>query len=87
MRILTAGGAGFTGSHYVRTLISGGYPGFTDVRVTVLDKLSYAGSLANPRATVPWYRENRTWWEPLKAPPREQGLLLTARAASALGAP
>jgi len=47
MRILVAGGAGFIGSHYVRTLISGGYPGFTDARVTVLDKLTYAGHLAN----------------------------------------
>ena len=47
MRILVAGGAGFIGSHYVRTLISGGYPGFTDARVTVLDKLTYAGNLAN----------------------------------------
>ena len=49
MRILVAGGAGFIGSHYVRTLISGGYPGFTDARVTVLDKLTYAGNLANLR--------------------------------------
>ena len=40
MRILVAGGAGFIGSHYVRTLIAGGYPGFTDARVTVLDKLT-----------------------------------------------
>ena len=40
MRILVAGGAGFIGSHYVRTLISGGYPGFTDARVTVLDRLT-----------------------------------------------
>ena len=47
MRILVAGGAGFIGSHYVRTLISGGYPGFTDARVTVLDKLTYAGNLAS----------------------------------------
>ena len=50
MRILVAGGAGFIGSHYVRTLISGGYPGFADARVTVLDKLTYAGNLANLRA-------------------------------------
>ena len=47
MRILVTGGAGFIGSHYVRTLIGGGYPGFGDVQVTVIDKLTYAGNLAN----------------------------------------
>ena len=47
MRILVTGGAGFIGSHYVRTLLSGGYPGTADVSVTVLDKLTYAGNLAN----------------------------------------
>jgi dTDP-glucose 4,6-dehydratase len=47
MRILVTGGAGFIGSHYVRTLLAGGYPGFEDARVTVLDKLTYAGNLAN----------------------------------------
>ena len=47
MRILVTGGAGFIGSHYVRTLLAGGYPGFSDARVTVLDKLTYAGNLAN----------------------------------------
>ena len=47
MRILVPGGAGFIGSHYVRTLLAGGYPGFEDARVTVLDKLTYAGNLAN----------------------------------------
>ena len=47
MRILVAGGAGFVGSHYVRTLLGGGYPGFADAQVTVLDKLTYAGNLAN----------------------------------------
>ena len=52
MRILVAGGAGFIGSHYVRTLISGGYPGFTDARVTVLDRLTYAGNLANLRVVA-----------------------------------
>jgi dTDP-glucose 4,6-dehydratase len=38
MRILVTGGAGFIGSHYVRTLLGGGYPGYEDARVTVLDK-------------------------------------------------
>ncbi|WP_306318207.1 MULTISPECIES: dTDP-glucose 4,6-dehydratase [unclassified Streptomyces] len=47
MRLLVTGGAGFIGSHYVRTLLGGGYPGFEDARVTVLDKLSYAGNRDN----------------------------------------
>ncbi|MEU9701218.1 dTDP-glucose 4,6-dehydratase [Streptomyces sp. NPDC047981] len=47
MRILVTGGAGFIGSHYVRTLLAGGYPGYEDTRVTVLDKLTYAGHLSN----------------------------------------
>ena len=47
MKILVTGGAGFIGSHYVRTLLAGGYPGYQDARVTVLDKLTYAGNLAN----------------------------------------
>lgn len=47
MRILVTGGAGFIGSHYVRTLLGGGYPGLSGARVTVLDKLTYAGNLAN----------------------------------------
>jgi dTDP-glucose 4,6-dehydratase len=47
MRILVAGGAGFIGSHYVRTLLDGGYPDYGHAHVTVLDKLTYAGSLAN----------------------------------------
>ncbi|MET9451802.1 dTDP-glucose 4,6-dehydratase [Streptomyces cinerochromogenes] len=42
-RILVTGGAGFIGSAYVRALLgSSGPPGVT---VTVLDKLTYAGSL------------------------------------------
>ncbi len=46
MRLLVTGGAGFIGSHYVRTLLSGGYD--IDVTgVTVLDKLTYAGNKAN----------------------------------------
>ncbi|MEU6994876.1 dTDP-glucose 4,6-dehydratase [Streptomyces sp. NPDC046465] len=44
-RILVTGGAGFIGSHYVRTLLGPEGPG--DVHVTVLDKLTYAGNPAN----------------------------------------
>ncbi|WP_455360104.1 dTDP-glucose 4,6-dehydratase [Streptomyces sp. SYSU K21746] len=47
MRILVTGGAGFIGSHFVRTLLDGGYPGHEQTRVTVLDKLTYAGNRDN----------------------------------------
>ncbi|MFJ1802587.1 dTDP-glucose 4,6-dehydratase [Streptomyces sp. NPDC088180] len=47
MRILVTGGAGFVGSHYVRTMLAQGYPGYERADVTVLDKLSYAGNAAN----------------------------------------
>jgi dTDP-glucose 4,6-dehydratase len=48
-KILVTGGAGFIGSHYVRTLLgadgtAGARP---DVQITVLDKLTYAGNPAN----------------------------------------
>jgi dTDP-glucose 4,6-dehydratase len=46
-RVLVTGGAGFIGSHYVRTLLAGGYEGYRDAEVTVLDKLTYAGNTAN----------------------------------------
>ncbi|MGV9599819.1 dTDP-glucose 4,6-dehydratase [Streptosporangium sandarakinum] len=49
MKILVSGGAGFIGSHYVRSLLSGEYPGYENVQVTVLDKLTYAGNPANLR--------------------------------------
>ncbi|GAA4917389.1 dTDP-glucose 4,6-dehydratase [Streptomyces coeruleoprunus] len=45
-RILVTGGAGFIGSHYVRTLL-GTPDGPGRVEVTVLDKLTYAGNPAN----------------------------------------
>ncbi|MFI1161523.1 dTDP-glucose 4,6-dehydratase [Streptomyces sioyaensis] len=44
-RILVTGGAGFIGSHYVRTLLGPDGPG--DVHLTVLDSLTYAASPAN----------------------------------------
>jgi hypothetical protein len=47
VRVLVTGGAGFIGSCYVRTLLAGGYLGFEDAEVTVFDKLTYAGNLAN----------------------------------------
>ncbi len=47
MKVLITGGAGFIGSHYVRTMLTGGYPGFERAEVTVVDKLSYAGNLDN----------------------------------------
>ncbi|HEX9066513.1 MAG TPA: dTDP-glucose 4,6-dehydratase [Streptosporangiaceae bacterium] len=50
MRVLVTGGAGFIGSHFVRTMLAGGFPGFGDAQVTVLDKLSYAG---NPSSLGP----------------------------------
>lgn len=62
MRLLVTGGAGFIGSHYVRTLLQGGYAGhaagYPDAEVTIYDKLTYAGNLANlePVATHPGYR-------------------------------
>jgi dTDP-glucose 4,6-dehydratase len=47
MRILVTGGAGFIGSHFVRSALSGGYPDLGPVRITVFDSLSYAGNPAN----------------------------------------
>ncbi len=58
MRVLVTGAAGFIGSHYVRSMLSGAYPGFEDAEVTVFDKLTYAGNLENlaPVADSPRYR-------------------------------
>jgi dTDP-glucose 4,6-dehydratase len=47
MRILVTGAAGFIGSNYVRRILSGAYPGHEDTEVTVLDLLTYAGTLTN----------------------------------------
>ncbi|MFI8233775.1 dTDP-glucose 4,6-dehydratase [Streptomyces sp. NPDC085900] len=53
MNILVTGGAGFIGSHYVRTMLDGGYPGFEEAHVTVLDALTYAGNRDNLPAAHP----------------------------------
>jgi len=45
VRILVTGGAGFIGSNFVRRIIDNTYSGFSSV--TVLDKLTYAGTLTN----------------------------------------
>lgn len=47
MKIVVTGGAGFIGSHFVRSVVSGVYPGLAGADVVVLDKLTYAGNLAN----------------------------------------
>ncbi len=51
------GAAGFIGSNYVRRVLSGVYPEVAGARVTVLDKLTYAGNRANldPVADNPRY--------------------------------
>lgn len=46
MRVLVTGGAGFIGSHYVRSLLGDAASG-SDISVTVLDALTYAGNTAN----------------------------------------
>ena len=45
MRILVAGGAGFIGSNFVRRVLDGTLGGISTL--TVLDKLTYAGTLSN----------------------------------------
>ena len=45
MKALITGGAGFIGSNYVRRILDGTLRGISEV--TILDKLTYAGSLSN----------------------------------------
>ena len=45
MRLLVTGGAGFIGSNFVKRIVDGSLTGVTSL--TVLDKLTYAGTLKN----------------------------------------
>lgn len=47
MRLLVTGGAGFIGSHFVRTVVSDQWAGLAGAAVTVLDKLTRGGGRAN----------------------------------------
>jgi dTDP-glucose 4,6-dehydratase len=55
VRVLVTGGAGFIGSNYVRSVLAGRYASMADAQVTVLDKLTYSGSLENLAA----FRDDR----------------------------
>jgi dTDP-glucose 4,6-dehydratase len=57
VRILVTGGAGFIGSTYVRDLLGGVY-GADTADITVLDKLTYSGNVANlaPVSADPHFR-------------------------------
>ncbi len=45
LKILVTGGAGFIGSNYVRKIVDGSLTGVSSI--TILDKLTYAGTLTN----------------------------------------
>jgi len=47
MKFLVTGGAGFIGSHYARILLGDAWGLTPPTQLTVLDKLTYAGNLAN----------------------------------------
>jgi len=47
MNILVTGGAGFIGSNFVRSVLADALEGLAGAKVTVLDKLTYAGHLSN----------------------------------------
>jgi dTDP-glucose 4,6-dehydratase len=47
LHVFIAGGAGFIGSNFVRRILTDGYDGHGTTTVTILDKLTYAGNIAN----------------------------------------
>jgi dTDP-glucose 4,6-dehydratase len=52
VKILVTGAAGFIGSNYVRRQLADAYPETAGAHVTVLDKLTYAGTLTNLAAVA-----------------------------------
>ena len=52
MKLLVTGGAGFIGSHYVRSVLGGAWGLDRPERVTVLDKFTYAGNIENLHAVL-----------------------------------
>jgi dTDP-glucose 4,6-dehydratase len=47
MNLLVTGGAGFLGSGFVRAALAGRLPGLEDAHLTVVDKLTYAGTFGS----------------------------------------
>jgi len=47
MKLLVTGGAGFIGSNFVRRALANELPGLIDPEITVLDALTYSGTLTN----------------------------------------
>ena len=47
MKLLVTGGAGFIGSNFVRRALAGDLPGLPEPDITVLDALTYSGTLTN----------------------------------------
>ena len=52
MRLLVTGGAGFIGSHYVRSVLADAWGKTPPDRVVVLDKFTYAGNVENLRPVL-----------------------------------
>jgi dTDP-glucose 4,6-dehydratase len=58
VRLLVTGGAGFIGSHFVRSTLRDEYAYLAGAEVTVFDKITYAGNIANlePVADSPRFK-------------------------------
>jgi dTDP-glucose 4,6-dehydratase len=47
VRVVVTGGAGFIGSHFVRSAAAGAYPALAGAEIVVLDAFTYAGRIEN----------------------------------------